>query len=59
MILIILIIFCINLIFLKKDEKRIKKISNFYKEKGGFKKFNEKDINEIFYYDGKQAVLDI
>ena len=43
----------------KKDEKRIKKISNFYKEKKGFKKFNEKDINEIFYYDGKQAVLDI
>ena len=43
----------------KKDAKRIKKISNFYKEKGGFKKFNEKDINEIFYYDGKQAVLDI
>ena len=43
----------------KKDEKRIKKISNFYKEKRGFKKFNEKDINEIFYYDGKQAVLDI
>ena len=43
----------------KKDEKRIKKISNFYKEKDGFKKFNEKDINEIFYYDGKQAVLDI
>ena len=43
----------------KKDEKRIKKISNFYKKKGGFKKFNEKDINEIFYYDGKQAVLDI
>jgi len=43
----------------KKDEKRIKKISNFYKETGGFKKFNEKDINEIFYYDGKQAVLDI
>ena len=43
----------------KKDEKRIKKISNFYKEKQGFKKFNEKEINEIFYYDGKQAVLDI
>ena len=43
----------------KKDEQRIKKISNFYKEKQGFKKFNEKDINEIFYYDGKQAVLDI
>ena len=43
----------------KKDEKRIKKISNFYKEKEGFKKFNEKDINEIFYYDGKQTVLDI
>ncbi len=43
----------------KKDEQRIKKISNFYKEKGGFKKFNEKEFNEIFYYDGKQAVLDI
>ena len=43
----------------KKDEKRIKKIGNYYKEKRGFKKLNEKDINEIFYYDGKQAVLDI
>ncbi len=43
----------------KKDTKRIKKISDYCKEKKGFKKFNEKDINEIFYYDGKQAVLDI
>ena len=43
----------------KKDEKRIRKISNFYKENKGFKKLNEKIINEIFYYDGKQAVSDI
>ena len=43
----------------KKDAKRIKKISDYYKEKGGLKKFNEKDINEIFYYNGNQAVLDI
>ena len=43
----------------KKDEKRIRKISNFYKENKVFKKFNEKIVNEIFYYDGKQAVSDI
>ena len=43
----------------KKDEKRIRKISNFYKENKGFKKLNEKIVNEIFYYDGKQAVSDI
>ena len=43
----------------KKDEKRVRKISNFYKENKGFKKLNEKIVNEIFYYDGKQAVSDI
>tara|TARA_B100001121_G_scaffold306397_1_gene325791 strand:- start:1948 stop:2574 length:627 start_codon:yes stop_codon:yes gene_type:complete len=43
----------------KKDAKRIEKISNFYKTKKSFKKFNEKDFNAIFHYDGKQAVLDI
>ena len=43
----------------KKDEKRIRVIDRFYKEKNNSKKFTEKNINEIFYYDGKQAILDI
>jgi len=43
----------------KKDQKRIKIIDRFYKDKNSFKKFTEKNINKIFYYDGKQAVLDI
>ena len=43
----------------KKDEKRIKIIDKFYKEKNNVKKINEKSINEIFYYNGKQAALDI
>tara|TARA_Y200000002_G_scaffold183875_1_gene151788 strand:- start:1172 stop:2446 length:1275 start_codon:yes stop_codon:yes gene_type:complete len=43
----------------KKDEKRIKIIDKFYKEKNNIKNFTEKSINEIFYYNGKQAVLDI
>ncbi len=43
----------------KKDEKRIKIIDKFYKEKNNVKKINEKSTNEIFYYNGKQAALDI
>tara|TARA_B100001057_G_scaffold240463_1_gene240840 strand:- start:411 stop:833 length:423 start_codon:yes stop_codon:yes gene_type:complete len=43
----------------KRDEKRIKIINNFYKENYNLKKINEKNINEIFYYNGKQAALDI
>ena len=43
----------------KKDKKRIKIIDNFYKEKINAKTFMEKNMNKVFYYDGKQAVLDI
>jgi len=42
-----------------KDQKRIKYIDNFYKEKINSKTFTENNLNEIFYYFGKEAVLDI
>ncbi len=43
----------------KKDQKRVKKIDLFYKEKINIKCFNKKFLNKIFYFDGKQAVIDI
>ena len=43
----------------KKDQKRIKIIDNFYKEKIKKKTFTENNMNKIFYYNGKQAVIDI
>ena len=43
----------------KKDQKRIKIIDNFYKEKINAKTFTENNLNKVFYYNGKQAVLDI
>ena len=43
----------------KKNEKRIKNISNFYLEKINSKTFLEKNMNKIFYHLGKEAVLDI
>ena len=43
----------------KKDQKRLKLIDSFYKEKVNIKKFTEKNFNKIFYYDGWQAAVDI
>ncbi len=43
----------------KKDQKRIKIIDNFYKEKVSKKILSENNLNKIFYYEGKQAVNDI
>ena len=43
----------------KKDQKRIKKIDNFYSEKITVKSFSEKNLNKFFYFHGKQAVIDI
>jgi len=43
----------------KKDEKRLKIIDQFYKENSNSKKFTEKNLNEVFYYSGKQAIQDI
>ena len=43
----------------KKDQKRLKLINLFYKEKITIKNFTEKNFNMIFYFNGKQAVCDI
>ena len=43
----------------KKDQKRIKIIDNFFKEKINSKTFTRNNMNKIFYYYGKQAIIDI
>ena len=43
----------------KKDQKRLEIIDNFYKDKVTAKSFLESNLNKIFYYKGKQSVLDI
>ena len=43
----------------KKNQKRLKLIDFFYKEKINIKNFTEKNFNRIFYFNGKQAVMDI
>ena len=41
-----------------KDKKRIKILDNFYRENSS-KKITLNDLNKIFYFSGKQAVIDI
>ena len=43
----------------KKDQKRLKAIEFFYKENVSLKNFTEKNFNKIFYFNGRQTVLDI
>jgi poly(A) polymerase len=43
----------------KKNQKRLKLINNFFSEKITNKSFLEKNLNKFFYFNGKQAVLDI
>ncbi len=43
----------------KKDQKRIKNIDEFFKETLTSKTFNENNLNSIFYYKGKEALIDI
>jgi len=43
----------------KKDQKRIKFIYNFYRNRINSKTFIENDLNKIFYYEGIQPTLDI
>jgi poly(A) polymerase len=43
----------------KKDKKRLKFIDLFYKEKVNIKNFTEKNFNKLFYFNGKQAVIDV
>ncbi len=42
-----------------KDQKRLKNIDNFYKEKITPTSFSEKNLNKIFYYKGQKTVIDI
>ena len=43
----------------KKDQRRLKIIDRFYKEKITSKSFSERNLNKFFYYNGKEAVIDI
>ncbi len=43
----------------KKDQKRIKTIDNFFKGKILSSSFSEKNLNKIFYFKGKQSLIDI
>ena len=42
-----------------KDKKRLKLIDLFYREKVTLNNFTEKNLNKIFYFNGRQAVIDI
>ena len=43
----------------KKDQKRIKNLYDFYNNEKINKKFSEKNLNRIFYYKGKETLIDI
>ena len=43
----------------KENKKRIKIIDSFFKENEKLIKINVRNLNKIFYYEGKQAVIDI
>ena len=45
--------------FSKNDQNRIKDINSFYKQKINSKTFSENNLNKFFYYNGRQAVIDI
>ena len=42
-----------------KDKKRLKLIDLFYREKITINNFTEKNLNKFFYFNGRQAVIDI
>ena len=43
----------------KKDQKRLKLIDLFYREKVCLNDFTKKNLNKFFYFNGRQAVVDI
>ena len=43
----------------KKDQRRIKSIDLFYKNNKTLNNFTEKNFNRIFYFNGRQAAIDI
>ncbi len=45
--------------FSKKDQKRLKLIDLFFREKVSLNNFTEKNLNKFFYFNGRQAVIDI
>ncbi len=42
-----------------KDKKRLKLIDLFYRERVALNNFTEKNLNKFFYFNGRQAVIDI
>ncbi len=42
-----------------KDKKRLKLIDLFYREKVNLNYFTERNLNKFFYFNGRQAVIDI
>ncbi len=42
-----------------KDKKRLKLIDLFYRERVTLNNFTEKNLNKFFYFNGRQAVIDI
>ena len=43
----------------KKNQQRIKSIDKFYREKTTSKTFTKDNLNKIFYYSGKETLMDI
>jgi poly(A) polymerase len=43
----------------KKDQKRLVFLNKFYLEKNTSQTFSEKNLNKIFYFNGREALLDI
>ena len=43
----------------KKNQERIKNLDDFHKDKTTIKKFSKKNLNKLFYYKGKENVIDI
>ena len=43
----------------KKDQKILKFIDNFYKQKINNKFYTEKNLNKLLYFQGRQSVIDI
>jgi len=43
----------------KKDKKRMLFLNSFYSEKFNNKTFLEKNLNKVFYFNGKEALMDI
>ncbi len=43
----------------KKDQKRLLLLDKFYSQKITNKTFTEKNLNKIFYYNGREALMDI